>query len=74
MSENTYDSVWNALENTPEEAENMRLRSRLMMALADQIKTQRWTQRTPQSGSTSLNPASPTSIAERSTCSAWTHW
>ena len=45
MSENTYDSVWDALENTPEEAENMRLRSRLMMALADQIKTQRWTQK-----------------------------
>ncbi len=45
MSENTYDSVWDALENTPEGAENMRLRSRLMMALADQIKTQRWTQK-----------------------------
>jgi phage-related protein/predicted XRE-type DNA-binding protein len=32
-----FNSVWDAIENTPEEAENMRLRSRLMMALEDHI-------------------------------------
>jgi len=28
-----FDSVWEAIENTPEEAENMKLRSVLMMEL-----------------------------------------
>jgi predicted XRE-type DNA-binding protein len=28
-----FSSVWDAIENTPEEAENMKLRSALMMAL-----------------------------------------
>ncbi|PRP68666.1 transcriptional regulator [Chromobacterium amazonense] len=32
-----FDSIWDALEDTPEEAENMKLRSALMMALKDQI-------------------------------------
>lgn len=33
MSNQQYTSVWDAIENTPEEAENMKLRSVLMMAL-----------------------------------------
>lgn len=32
-----FDSVWDAIENTPEEAENMKLRSALMMALKEHI-------------------------------------
>lgn len=33
MDEQIFDSVWDALEDTPEQAANMRLRSELMMAL-----------------------------------------
>ena len=33
MSKQRYASVWDAIEDTPEEAENMRLRSVLMTAL-----------------------------------------
>lgn len=33
MSNTKFASVWDALEDTPEEAENMKLRSGLMMAL-----------------------------------------
>lgn len=33
MSKKQYASVWDAIEDTPEEAENMKLRSSLMMAL-----------------------------------------
>jgi len=33
MSKKRYASVWDAIEDTPEEAENMKLRSSLMMAL-----------------------------------------
>ena len=32
-----FASVWDALEDTPEEAESMKLRSRLMMALQERI-------------------------------------
>ena len=33
MSNKQFASVWDAIENTPEETENMKLRSSLMMAL-----------------------------------------
>ncbi len=33
MSKQRYASVWDAIEDTPEEAENMKLRSVLLMAL-----------------------------------------
>jgi predicted XRE-type DNA-binding protein len=33
MSQQQFASVWDAIEDTPEEAENMKLRSSLMMAL-----------------------------------------
>jgi len=45
MSSEQFDSVWDAIEDTPQESENMRLRSRLMMALAERIKTEAWTQK-----------------------------
>ena len=44
MSNQTFTSVWNAIENTPAEAENMRLRSQLMMALEQHIRAKGWTQ------------------------------
>ena len=37
MSNKKFASVWNAIEDTPEAAENMKLRSALMMALKDHI-------------------------------------
>lgn len=37
MSHEHYASVWDAIEDTPAQAENMKLRSILMMALKDQI-------------------------------------
>jgi len=44
MSEKHFVSVWDAIENTPAEAENMKLRSALMMALKDHIKAEGWSQ------------------------------
>lgn len=44
MSNAPFASVWDAIENTPSEAENMKLRSALMMALEKQIRDHGWTQ------------------------------
>ena len=44
MSSDSFASVWNAIEDTPAEAENMKLRSSLMMALEQHIRAQGWTQ------------------------------
>jgi predicted XRE-type DNA-binding protein len=38
-NEQKFASVWDAIENTPAEAENMKLRSTLMMNLKDFIVT-----------------------------------
>lgn len=37
MSDQRFASVWDALEDTPEEAENMKLRSVLMTALKNHL-------------------------------------
>ena len=37
MSKKPFASVWDAIEDTPEEAENMKLRSSLMIALQAHI-------------------------------------
>jgi predicted XRE-type DNA-binding protein len=37
MNTGKFNSVWDAIEDTPEEAENMKLRSALMMALKEHI-------------------------------------
>jgi predicted XRE-type DNA-binding protein len=39
-----YASVWDAISDTPEEAENLRTRSALMQQLAAIIKKNKWTQ------------------------------
>jgi predicted XRE-type DNA-binding protein len=44
MKNESYTSIWDAIENTPAEAENMRIRSSLMKALILQIKNQNLTQ------------------------------
>ncbi len=33
MNNNHFESVWDAIEDTPEQAENMKLRSVLMIAI-----------------------------------------
>ncbi|NHU49482.1 XRE family transcriptional regulator, partial [Rhodococcus sp. A14] len=45
MSDEIFDSVWDAIEDTPQEAENMRLRSTLLIALSQRIETEGWTQK-----------------------------
>jgi predicted XRE-type DNA-binding protein len=37
MTGEAFDSVWDAIEDTPAEAENMKLRSSLMIALKEHI-------------------------------------
>lgn len=41
MSKRCYNDVWSAIENTPGEAANLRLRSELMIALKEFVKQQR---------------------------------
>ncbi len=44
MNEHRFDSIWDAIESTPGEAENMKLRSELMIALKSHIEAKGWTQ------------------------------
>lgn len=44
MSRKRYASVWDAIEDTPADAENMKLRSALMIALKEYINGKGWTQ------------------------------
>lgn len=44
MNNETFASVWDAIEDTTAEAENMKLRSALMMALEQHICAKGWTQ------------------------------
>jgi len=45
MSNEQFDSVWDAVEGTPQESENMLLRRGLMMALAERITAEALTQK-----------------------------
>lgn len=44
MTKESVTSVWDAIEDTPVEAENMKLRSALMMSLEQHIRAEGWTQ------------------------------
>jgi predicted XRE-type DNA-binding protein len=39
-----FESVWDAIEDTPAEAENMKIRSQMMMSLKDHIQARGLTQ------------------------------
>jgi predicted XRE-type DNA-binding protein len=39
MTRKTFSSVWDAIEVSPEQAENMKLRSKLMMALKHHVES-----------------------------------
>jgi predicted XRE-type DNA-binding protein len=45
MTDEHYNSVWDALADSPEEAENLRLRALLIRALASEVSTWDITQR-----------------------------
>ncbi len=44
MEIQSFDSVWDAIEDTPEEAANMRLRSQLLTAVEQEIRSWSLTQ------------------------------
>jgi predicted XRE-type DNA-binding protein len=44
MSKRKFDSVWEAIEDTPREAASLKARSELMMALQEQLKSSGMTQ------------------------------
>ena len=44
MSKKRFTNVWDAIEDAPAQAENMKLRSTLMMALKDHIVRSGWSQ------------------------------
>jgi len=46
MSEQRFTSVWDAIEDTPQQAASMRVRSELMMALQKWLKSEGLTQAT----------------------------
>ena len=46
MSEQRFNSVWDAIEDTPQQAASMRVRSELMMALQKWLKSEGLTQAT----------------------------
>jgi predicted XRE-type DNA-binding protein len=44
MKSNRFDSVWDAIEDGPQEAENMKLRAQLMRAIVDRIERKKLSQ------------------------------
>jgi len=44
MRRRSFDNVWDALENTPAEAANMNLRSRLLIAIEERVRSWNVTQ------------------------------
>jgi len=40
----TFNSIWDAIEDTPEEAANMKARSELMRSIEAHIRAKGWTQ------------------------------
>ena len=44
MKVETFDNVWDAIEDDPGIRENLKLRSELMVALTRHIKREKWTQ------------------------------
>lgn len=44
MEIQSFDSVWDAIEDTPEEAANMRLRSQLLIAIGQEVRSWNLTQ------------------------------
>ena len=43
--DSTYSNVWDAIKDTPEDAENMKFRSQLMITITGTIRANGWTQK-----------------------------
>ncbi len=56
MTKRSHDSVWDALEDSAEQSDNMKLRSGLMMALDQHIARLGWSQ---QEAATMLGVSQP---------------
>ncbi len=74
MSNERFASVWDAIEDTPAEAENMKLRSALMMALKEHIARTGLSQSQAAKLFGVTQPRAPTSCAARSASSVWMPW
>lgn len=74
MTAQTFASVWDAIEDTPAEAENMKMRSALMMQIKERITAQKLSQTEAARLLGITQPVSPTSCAAASACSASTRW
>lgn len=44
MSTDTFNSIWDALADTPEQAANLQARAQLMQQIAEIVKASAWTQ------------------------------
>ena len=71
---NRFENVWDAIEDTPALAENMKLRTTLMLALKDHIAREGLTQSEAAKIFGVTQPRSPTSCADASTSSPSTRW
>lgn len=40
----TFSSVWDAIEDTPEQAQNMKIRAELMRSIENRIRAEGWNQ------------------------------
>lgn len=40
----TFSSVWDAIEDTPEQAQNMKIRAELMRTIENRIRSEGWSQ------------------------------
>jgi predicted XRE-type DNA-binding protein len=71
VNKKRFVSVWDAIEDTPEKAENMKLRSSLMIALKEHLAGTGLSQGRSLSFSALLSRASQILCAGRSTCLVW---
>lgn len=74
MNKKRFANVWDAIEETPARAENMKLRSALIMALKDRIARIGLSQSEAAKLLGVTQPVSPISCAARSNCLAPIHW
>jgi predicted XRE-type DNA-binding protein len=71
MTNQQFSSVWDAIENTPEEAENMKLRSSLMIALRKHIERSGMSQTQTAKLLGVTQPRVSDLMRGKSTCSRW---
>ncbi len=73
MDKQRFASVWDAIEDTPGEAENLKLRSALMIALKMHIEKQGWSQSETAQRLGVTQPRVSDLMRGKINLSAWTH-